>query len=52
MTYRLIGIVAGAAAFALMFSLLVREDGRVIRPDAPSLACQDRAGGCGRPLVR
>lgn len=52
MTYRMISIVAAAAAFALLFSALVRESDRTIRPENARVACQDGGSGCARPPFR
>lgn len=52
MTYRMISIVAAAAAFALLFSGLVRQADRTIRPEGAKVACQETAGGCARAFVR
>ncbi len=52
MTYRMISIVAAAAAFALLFSALVRLSDQTIRPENARVACQDGSGGCVRPPFR
>ncbi len=52
MTYRMISIVAAAAAFALLFSALVKQSDRVIRPEGAKVACQETAGGCARAFLR
>lgn len=52
MTYRMISIVAAAAAFALLFSALVKQSDRVIRHEGAKVACQETAGGCARAFVR
>jgi hypothetical protein len=52
MTYRMISIVAAAAAFALLFSALVKQSERTIRPENGRLACQDGGSGCAPPVLR
>ncbi len=52
MTYRMISIVAAAAAFALLFSALVKQSERTIRPENARLACQDGGSGCAPPVLR
>jgi len=50
MTYKMIFIVAAAAAFAWGFSTLVEYRDHSVRPEGARIACSDWPGdGCSRP---